>query len=175
MRENMTEEWKRKFMEQLEQQFRTITEEITLGKTEDGNDVLRALFSTLEGGKGVALFESQLFHFREDALHLEITVTPQFNIAQEQLQQIQEAVTQLNYYAPMGAFGIYYPSRQLFLRYVAMLDITRDMDVLVGEIRKIYEILGGVLGHVYEALERVCMGNSTYDQEVKEGNLLKQM
>lgn len=105
---------------------------------------------------------------------MEITITPQFNIAQEQLSQVLEAVTQLNYYAPMGAFGIYYPAGQLFLRYVAMFDRTRQIDALVEETGKIYEVLGGVLGHVYDALERVSLGKSTYEQEVKEGNLLKQ-
>lgn len=52
----MTEEWKKEFLEKLQQHFRTITEEIILGKTEDDNEILRALFTTVEGGKGGGSF-----------------------------------------------------------------------------------------------------------------------
>jgi len=170
----MTREWKKRFWEGLERHFREITEEIVLGETKGGDYIMHALFTTTREGGGIALFEAQLFELRGETLHLEIMVLPQFPLGKKTQGAVEEVIRDLNYYTPLGAFGIYYPENQLFLRHVVLLDADRDVDTLVEEIGKTYEVLGIVMGNVYGVLERIAGGVATYEEEIRDGHLQRQ-
>lgn len=169
----MTEEWQEEFWKAMEQYFSSITGDIILDKEQDGY-ILRSLFSTVKEGKGIALFEAQLYPLLDNVLHLEIYVTPHFNIQEGRIGEMEDAVMNLNYYLPMGTLGIYYPSNQLYLRYMIMIDQNREIRELVAEIGKVYEMLGVTLGNLYEALERVGRGETGYAEEAGKRNLLRQ-
>lgn len=170
----MTAEWNKQFWNTLEKHFREITEEVALEKRQDDSYILRCLFTTVKGGTGIALFESRFFQLWDDVLQMEIMVTPQFNIKEEQQRELENIIMNINYYTPVGAFGIHYPTNQLFFRYVVLVDDTDGLEKLTNRIGNIYEMLGKVLGNVYGALERVSKGESTYEQEIWDKCLPRQ-
>lgn len=169
----MTEERQQEFWKTMEKYFSSIRGENILDQEQDGY-VLRSLFSTVKEGKGIALFEARLYPLLEKTLYLEIYVTPHFNIQEDKITEMERIIMNVNYFLPMGTLGIYYPASQLFLRYIMVVNTKREMGELVAEIGKVYEMLGVTLGNLYEALERVSRGETTYGEEVQKGNLLRQ-
>jgi hypothetical protein len=170
----MNQEWKQQFFEALEQHFGKITQENALEKRNDGSYVLRNGFTTLKDGKGIVLYEAEMYELKADLPLYEITVIPNIELHKEQIPQLEQVVGHLNYYAPLGAFGIYYPGNKLFLRYVALLDQNKTIQQLTAEVGIIYEILGGVMGDVYAALEQINQGKLTFDEAVEQKLLLRQ-
>lgn len=170
----MTDEWMKEFWESSRQYFRTVTEEVALEKHNGGGCILRSFFTTVRDGKGMALFESQFYEAQGEMPCLEIMVTPQFSITEGKLRDLEEVVMHLNYYTPLGAFGIHYPAQRLYLRHMLLMDGRRELKSLVGETGKVYETLGLVLGNVYGALERIATGKTDYEQEIRDGYLLRQ-
>lgn len=171
----MTKEWIEGFWKSLEQDLRTITEEVVLENPKEDCYLLSSMFTTVKGGKGVALFEAQMYDYGVQGNVLEIVVTPrEYSVKESAMPELEKAVARINYFTPLGAFGVHAPTKQLFLRYVVPLDETEEVGKSVKNVRKTYEILGGVFGNVYSALKAVGTGESSYDKEVEAGNIPKQ-
>lgn len=168
----MTEERKHELMKELETCMHRITESIALEKRGDC-EVLRGLFTTTRDGGGISLFESEIDEMPLGS-QVEIYVSPQITIRDECVGEMEQAFHNLNYYTPIGAFGIRYSTKMFFLRYTLLLDEGWDNGYIVGKIRELYEYLAVVLGNQYAALERIADGRSTYGQEAAEGHLMKQ-
>jgi len=169
----MEKKWENEFWEALEKHFRTITDEVMPETSDTGEYTLHCLFTTVKGGKGIALFDAQIFTPTQDMTYFEVMVLPQFSIAAEKLQEIESVIQNMNYFMPFGALGIYYPRNELFFRYVIKLDTQCAVEKTIVEIGKLYETIGAMFGNLYEALERVATGITTYDQEAAVGGLLR--
>lgn len=173
----MTKERTHEIMRELETCMHGITEHIALEQC--GNrEVLRGLFTTTRDGGGISLFETEIDEMtlgeQAKICQAEIYVSPQMTIRDECVGEMEQAFHNLNYYMPLGAFGIQYSTKMLFLRYTLLLDEAWDNGYIVGKIRELYEYLAVVLGNQYAALERIAEGRSTYEQEAAQGQLLKQ-
>lgn len=168
----MTREWKEKFWKSVEAELRKITDEVLLQNPKEETYLLQSLFTTLQGGKGVALFEAQMYDYGVQGNVLEIVVTPQeYKVEEHAIAELEKAASRINFFTPLGAFGVHVPTKQLFLRYVMPLEETGKQEELVEDIRKIYGILGSVFGNVYEAMEAISTGKSTYEKEAENGKL----
>lgn len=166
----MTREWKEKFWKSLEADLRKLTDEVRLQNPKEETYLLQSLFTTLQGGKGVALFEAQMYDYGAQGEVLEIVVTPQeYKVEESAMAELEKAVSCVNFFTPLGAFGVHVPSKQLFLRYVMPVEETMEQEKLVESIRKVYGILGSVFGNVYEAMEAISAGKSTYEKETEAG------
>lgn len=170
----MNKNWEKELWEGLEKHFRTITEEIMLEKDSRDAYTLHCLFTTVKGGGGISLFDAQIYTAGEDLSYFEIMVMPQFSIADGKRKELEEVIKNMNYFMPLGALGIYYPRNELFFRYIMPLDTAKEVGKTVREIGRLYETIGVIFGNLYEALESVATGGSTYGQEVEEGRLLRQ-
>lgn len=168
----MTEERKHEIMKELETCMHRITENIAL-EQRGNSEVLRGLFTTTRDGGGISLFETEIDEMPPGS-QAEIYVSPQMTIRDECVEEMEQAFHNLNYYMPLGAFGIQYSTKMIFLRYTLLLDEAWDNGYIVGKISELYEYLAVVLGNQYAALERIADGRSTYEQEVAEGQLVKQ-
>ncbi|MCH5264603.1 MAG: hypothetical protein J1F02_01800 [Lachnospiraceae bacterium] len=171
----MDEQWKKEFFEKLEEHFGAMTQENALEKLDDGEYVLRSLFTTVEGERGLALFETQLYPTNPEVVQLEIMVIPCLALKEERLAELEKAAAHLNYYTPIGALGIFYPRNQMFMRYVALLDLDKSIGELVQEIGKLYELMGVTFGNLYLALEEINDGKLTFEEAVEQNRLLKQV
>ena len=166
----MEKAWEQEFWKKMEDNLKQINEEVALQKTQDGRTVLFALFTTMREGKGVALFETQIYDYGTHGKIVEIVVTPrEFRIKEEAMQEVEKTVARLNHFMPMGAYGVHEPSKQLFLRYV--LPVEEDVAAFVEKVRKLYEFLGMIFGNLYPSMEAICKGESTYEKEVEATRL----
>lgn len=170
----MGSRWEEEFWKGLEKHFRTITEEVMLEKDSRNVYVLHCLFTTVKGGRGISLFDAQIYTAGENMSYFEMMVMPQFSIADGKKKELEEVIRNMNYFMPLGALGIYYPRNELFFRYIMPLDMTKEVLAAVETIGRLYETVGVIFGNLYEALEGIATGASTYEQEVKDGRLLRQ-
>lgn len=170
----MKESWKKDFFEALEEYCGKLTSENALEKKNNGNYVLRNMFTTLQEGKGPVLYEAQLFQTQNELVQLEINVILDIDLKEDMISEFEMVTNQTNYYTPLGAFGIHYPSKRLYLRYVAVIDENRSIEDSVNEIGTIYKMLGGVVGNVYVGFERLNAGELTFEEAVAQNILLQQ-
>lgn len=161
------------YFEALDKKITEITEESALEETEDGY-ISRALFTTVQGGEGPALFETGFYDLWEDLPMVEIQITPDFIIEKDYLGEVEKLVMNLNFTVPLGLFGIRYSTNRLFVRYVFTPDMEKGAEELAAQTITFYEKLAIVLGNVYGIFENVATGASTYEEEAEKNELLRQ-
>lgn len=170
----MNEQKMRDFFEALRKKSAEITEEVILEVDGDGDYTLRAGFTTVKDGGGVCLYETQVYEAWENEPQVEIIVTAQFEIDPDCMEDFEEAIMNINFYTPMGYFGVYYPEDRLYFRYTGFLNTAEDADEMAASVYHLFELIAMVVGNVHDSLERIATGASTYDAEVEKGMLAAQ-
>ncbi len=170
----MTKETKKEIFEALEKKSLAITEEVALEEHEAGDYICRAAFTTVRGGTGIAFFETMILDIWEDMSVWDIRVIPQFVIADTALEETRKMVEQVNMYFPFGAFGIDFETKHMFWRVNVPVDESGSTDETASYAIKLYEKAASVVGAVYDAMEKVVTGESTFAEQEEAGTLVGQ-
>ena len=173
----MTEQKKKAFFEELLKQAKQITEAARLSDNApyDGGTMLTALFSTVSDGSGVCTFETELIEAFEGEPQVEILVTMPFEVADDDaFVELMDAVINMNFYVPMGAFGFHNPSERMFFRYTGFVDDKKSVADMAADVIELYKKIAMVIGNVFAPLERIATGESDYETEAEDGVLPEQ-
>ena len=170
----MNEQKTKDFFEALRKKSAEITEDVVLEVDGDGEYTLRTGFTTVKGGGGACLFETEVYEAWENEPQVEIVVTAQFEIDPDSMEDFEEAIMNINLFTPIGYFGIYYTMDQMYFRYTGFLDTAEDADEMAAAVYHLFELIAMVVGNVHDSLERIATGASTYDAEVEKGILATQ-
>ena len=170
----MNEQKTKDFFEALRKKSLETTEEVILEVDGDGTYTLRSAFSTVRDGGGICVFETELFEVWENEPQVEVVVTAQFEIDPDCMEDFEEAIMNINLFTPMGYFGIYYPTDQMYYRTTNFINAELDVEEMAAAVYHLYEQVAGVVGNVHDSLERIATGQSSYDEEVEKGNLATQ-
>ncbi len=171
----MDKKWKQMFFERLTEKTAEITEQYKL-EEEDGDLTLQAGFTTVRGGRGVCIFETQLREDFEGAPTVEMIATPTFTIESEDaFSEMIDAIININLYTPMGAFGYYDPTHKIYFRHVGFVDDGADAAEEADKAASLYEKVAIVVGNVYDSLERIAAGETTFEDEAESDNLPSQI
>ena len=170
----MTKELKKEIFEHLEKKSLEITEQVVLEEIETADYVCRAAFTTIRGETGVAFFETMILDVWEDMSVLDIRVIPQFLIQDSGMEETRKMVEQMNAYIPLGALGIQFDSGHLFWRLNLPVDEDKTAEEIAAYTITMYEKLATIIGAIYEAMEKVASGESTFEEMVEAGSLVGQ-
>ncbi len=166
----MDAKWKREFFEKLDEEVAKITEQHTLFDEEDM--ALQAVFTTVRGGRGVCVFETQLLEAFDGEPAVEIIVTPTFVIEDDDaFGEIIETIININPYTPMGAFGFHYPTGKMYFRHTCFVRNADDAEAEAAWVVSLFQKMAVVMGNIYDALERIATGESTFAEEAENDEL----
>lgn len=167
----MKKENRKEYFEELEKKSREITEEVVLEQDENGY-ICRAAFSTVRGETGIAFFETQIYDYWEDLQTLDIRIIPQFQIEESCLGEVRDMIEKMNPYLPLGMLGIIHESKHLFWRLSMPIAEEKNEKEYAAYTITIYQKIATIFGAMYEAMERVATGESTYEKEKEAGALI---
>lgn len=170
----MTKEWREQFLNELLKQARMITEAAELSDHAASGEgpMLVAQFSTVVDGTGICTFETEILEAFDDEPEIETMVTLPFEITDDDtFTEITDAILNMNLYVPFGHFGYYYPSGQVYFRSLEFFDTAKPVDELAAMVIERYKKIAVIVGNVFNALERIASGESTYEEEIEGGTL----
>lgn len=168
----MTSEWKEEFFAELLSQTKLITEvaEISPNGAKGEGPMLVAHFTTVVDGTGSCVFETEIVEEFPDEPQFELLVTLPFEPKDDDaFNELSDAITNINLYVPMGFFGYFYPSDQVYFRVARFFDEDRPIKELAEEVIEIYKKSAIIVGNMFGALERIASGESNFDKEVENG------
>ena len=105
---------------------------------------------------------------------MEIMVTPQFQIKEDCVSEVEQLFANFNFTVPLGVFGVHYETGRIFYRYVFHPDMEKSADELAEQTMELYRRMALIIGSFYDLLERLATGESTYEEEEKKNDKLKQ-
>ncbi len=173
----MTNEWKESFFAELLRQTKLITEAAEISKTGAKGDgpMLVANFTTVTDGSGACVFETEIVEDFPDEPQFEILVTLPFNTKDDDaFNELSDAITHMNFYVPLGFFGYFYPTDQMYFRIVDFFDENMPVEDLAADVIDKYKKSAVIVGNMFGALERIAKGESNFEDEVKSGVLPSQ-
>ena len=173
----MTNEWKEEFFQELLRQAKLITEaaEISPSGAKGEGPMLVAHLTTVTDGTGACVFETEIIEEFPDEPQLEILVTLPFAAKDDDaFNEVSDAIMQMNLFVPMGFFGYYYPSDQVYFRVAEFIDENKPIAVLAEEVIERYKKSAMIVGNMFGALERLATGESNFEEEVENGTLPSQ-
>ena len=80
----------------------------------------------------------------------------------------------MNFYVPLGFFGYFYPTDQMYFRIVDFFDENMPVEDLAADVIDKYKKSAVIVGNMFGALERIAKGESNFEDEVKSGVLPSQ-
>ena len=90
------------------------------------------------------------------------------------MEETRRMVEQMNVYIPLGALGIQFDSKHLFWRLNLPVDEDKTAEEIAAYTITMYEKLATIIGAIYEAMEKVASGESTFEEMVEAGSLVGQ-
>ncbi len=121
------------------------------------------------------MFETEIVEDFPDEPQVETVVTLPFKVKDDDcLTELEDAILNMNFYVPLGAFGYYYPSEQMYFRCIDFIDENRAAEELAADVIETYKKIAIVVGNVFGGLERIATGESSFDKEVESGVLPSQ-
>ncbi len=172
----MTEQVRDDFFELLKKKVLEVTRQAEIVRDEEDEDdiSLRTAFTLNYGEGGECVFETEFIYDWDDRDEIEIFATFNFQYLKENEDQMEKAVLSENFLLSMGSLGIFYPNRRVFMKYMEFVDPETDAESLADYVFDIFDRMGQLIGIVYEPLKRVGLGISTFEEEVRAGNLVEQ-
>ncbi|MFP3153546.1 hypothetical protein LQZ18_03800 [Lachnospiraceae bacterium ZAX-1] len=173
----MEQEWTKQLFEELKRTIGTYTQQLNLKEDEEGAYLLQAVFKVFDEEneeKDCVLAEVSQFPVKPGVFQLEMNLTTEVTIKPEYMAQVERTIIQMNYYVPLGALGIFYPSNRVTVRYVAVVDQKKSAEEISKEVVVLYELMLASLRLVYPAIKQICIGELTFEEAVEKQMLLKQ-
>ena len=129
-------------------------------------DTLRTLVPVTERGEAV-IMELSLARFNEELDFLQFYTTLIMRIG-EGRDELLRATFPINFYCPVGAFGVFEKEGQYYHKYGLVLDPEADMDLLEADAMTAFQALYDVLSEYFPVVSRMSEGELTYEQAVRE-------
>ena len=161
------------FFEALDKKIHEVTESATLEEYEDGFRS-SALFTTTAEGGGICLFESGFYDLWEELPLFEILVTPQFQVKEECVPEVETLTKNFNFTIPIGTMGVHYESGRMYYRYVFVPEMEKEAEELAEFTMEFYRRMAMIFGAAFEVFERLATGESTFEEELNKNDKLKQ-
>ena len=161
------------FIEELDKKIQEITETSSIEEAEEGNRS-SALFTTTQEGGGISLFETAFFDLWDDYPLLEILVTPQFEVKEEAIPELEKLATNLNFTIPIGHLGVQHEAKRMYYRYMFTPDMEKSAEELAEQTVEIYKRMAMIFGSIVDICERLASGESTFEEEEAKNENLKQ-
>ncbi len=170
----MGQEWKTKLMDALNAKLAHITEYNNLAETDDGNKMLKSLFRIYPDQECGVMACCTTYDSLPDIPRTELMVVMDADVKPQCCPELEHAMSEMNFYLPIGAAGIDYKMMKMFLRHVLFLDETKSCEEQAEEIIRIYEIMMAGVRILYPSLSRICQGAMTYSEAVAQNLLMRQ-
>lgn len=168
----MTTEWGKDLMEALKKKFGEITGENILQQDPASKLwYLRSVFSVYPDHSANVMIQSIVFEIKPGVQQIEVIVNITNDVEPSAEEEVIRAVNELNYFSPVGAFGLRQGTNRLYLRNCWIVDEKEPLDMTVEKVVLYYTMMMEAVQGGYEGLQKVWTGELTFDQAVEEGFL----
>jgi hypothetical protein len=165
---------KKDFMDALLKELeKYTTDNILLGDEESGQWVLRTVLATSPEKTDYVMLEATIYAAREDVDLLEIFVRLGSDIESSATDELVKAFAELNYFSPVGTFGIHPEQGYAFLRECYILDREKDISALVKDAVLGYELVMEAVMASYPGLSEIWKGNLSFGETLEQELLNK--
>ncbi len=132
-------------------------------------DTIRSLVPVTDNGDAVML-EISLAKLNDDIDFLQFysTLIMEIGTGYEQLEQ---ACSVMNFYCPVGAFGVFAQNRQFYHKYSLLMDAQADMERLHADAMTALEAIYDVLSVHFQVAVKLSEGQITLEQALEQGLL----
>lgn len=171
----MTKEWAVQYMEALKKKMETYTDTNQMVVNPENPNImfLQNYFSVYQDQSVYVMMQAMVFELKPNVPQVEIIVTITNDIEEESVDELQKAIEELNYFSPVGIFGIRRNRDCLYLRNCWVLDHSKSIEDLIADTEIFYEMmLEGVQG-AYKGLSKIWTNEMTFDETVEKKLLRK--
>ena len=170
----MMQEWKTKLIGALKDKLESITEFNNLAETDDGNKMIKSLFRIYPDQECGVMAAWTTYDSLPDVPRVELMIVMDADVEPRCCPELEHAMSEMNFYLPIGAAGIDYNLMKMYLRQVLFLDEGKSCGEQAAEIIRIYEIMMAGVRIVYPSFSEICKGTLTYDEAVVRNLLMRQ-
>ena len=165
---------KTEYFQALSKELEKYTADTLLsGDEESGQWLQRAVFATSAELESFVMTEATMFAAREDVDLLEIFVKlfPEADCAA--VDEVNNAFAELNYYSPVGSFGIHPVQGYGFLRECFVIDGAKELSAMIADAILNYELVLETVVASYPGLSAIWSGERTFDEVIEKGWIKK--
>lgn len=170
----MTQEWKTEFFKALAKKMESFNAENALLKSEENGEwVMQTFLATSTEKKDFVLLQAIPYQARPDVLLLELYIKLLEEVQPSVAGELQEAISELNFYLPVGCLGIYPGNGHVFFRETFRLDTKKALEQVVEDTIVYYEMMMEVVMAAYPGLKGIWSGTLSYREAVEKDLLRK--
>ena len=170
----MMRKWKTELIEALKDKLESITEFNNLAETDDENLLIKSLFRIYPDQECGVMACCTTYDCLPDVPRVELMIVMDADVEPRCCPELEHAMSEMNFYMPIGASGIDYNLMKIYLRHVLFLDEAKDCGEQAAEIIRIYEIMMAGVRILYPSFSQICKGELTYEEAVEQNLLIKQ-
>ena len=162
------------FFEELSNEIDKLTADSTLLWAADVEQwLLRTVFASSPEQESFVLAEATVFAAREDVDLLELYIRLVDEFPDEAREELLKAFAELNFFTPVGAYGIHPERGHVFLRECYKLDNDKDIAELVKDVLVDYEMVLEAMMASYPGLSAIWSGEMTFAETIEKELLRK--
>lgn len=163
--------WEKEMLKAMEENLASqgIQTRLEPGDGQTAPDMLRAQISVFGNDDGIVICEMCFLEFEQEPPVLQIFTTVAVNLSDAGITELEKAAVRLNLYCPIGAFGLFYDNKQLYHKYCAALDDSKQVPEAVDQCEKILEMVFGVIGSQYNLLLALADGQTSCEKAIAQG------
>lgn len=170
----MTCTWKTELIEALRDKLESVTEFNNLAETDDGNMVIRSLFRIYPDEECGVMACCTTYDSLPDVPRVELMILMDLDVEPQCCPELEHAMSEMNFYLPIGASGIDYNLMKMYIRQVLFLDEAKDYGAQAAEIIRVYEVMMAGVRILYPSFSQICKGKLTYGEAVRRNLLIRQ-